>query len=316
MGKKISDFLKSEIISSMFYLVFGLCLILIPEQTIHMICKVVFGVVMIGAGIYHIWIYAGEKEKATILDLFTGVIVFVLGGFLFFTPQIIVKILPYLLGAFVLVDNIWMLKGSRKLKKLGNPNWKPLLIGSAGFAVLGIIVMVYPFGKITDTVFFAGCVMLADGLCDLVFLYLLKSGVKKGMLAPKEDSAQSPGEQKDSTENDDSRKKKKFGISFGREKKKEEVQEAEADEGENEDELENEVIVNGRWKAAPEEESPEKEIRDMQESDTGNTEAEEETEAEMSLEEEKPRLLEKEEKSEEASGNVIQEEEILEEWKD
>lgn len=39
---------------------------------------------MIASGIYHIVIYTAEKEKATILDLFTGVIVMVLGIFLFF----------------------------------------------------------------------------------------------------------------------------------------------------------------------------------------------------------------------------------------
>lgn len=102
MGKKISNFLKGEIVSSVFYIAFGLCLILIPDQTVNIICKVIFGLVMIAVGIYHIAIYAAEKEKATILDLFTGVIVLVLGVFLFFTPQIVVKILPYLLGAFVL----------------------------------------------------------------------------------------------------------------------------------------------------------------------------------------------------------------------
>ena len=106
MGKKISNFLKGEIVSSVFYLAFGLCLILIPDQTVN-----------IAAGVYHIAIYAAEKEKATILDLFTGVIVTVLGIFLFFTPQIVIRILPYLLGAFVLVDSIWKIKGSYRLKK-------------------------------------------------------------------------------------------------------------------------------------------------------------------------------------------------------
>ena len=72
---------------------------------------------MIASGIYHIVIYTAEKEKATILDLFTGVIVMVLGIFLFFTPQIVIKILPYLLGALVLVDSIWKIKGSYRLKK-------------------------------------------------------------------------------------------------------------------------------------------------------------------------------------------------------
>ena len=117
MGKKISNFLKGEIVSSVFYLAFGLCLILIPDQTVNIICKIVFGLVMIAAGVYHIAIYAAEKEKATILDLFTGVIVTVLGIFLFFTPQIVIRILPYLLGAFVLVHSIWKIKGSYRLKK-------------------------------------------------------------------------------------------------------------------------------------------------------------------------------------------------------
>ena len=83
MGKRVSKIFRGEIISSVFYLAFGLCLILIPDQTVNIICKIIFGLVMIAAGIYHIVIYAAEKEKATILDLFTGVIVMVLGVFLF-----------------------------------------------------------------------------------------------------------------------------------------------------------------------------------------------------------------------------------------
>ena len=119
MGKRVSKIFRGEIISSVFYLAFGLCLILIPDQTVN----------IIAAGIYHIVIYAAEKEKATILDLFTGVIVMVLGVFLFFTPQIVIKILPYLLGAFVLVDSIWKIKGSYRLKKAERGRWKALFIG-------------------------------------------------------------------------------------------------------------------------------------------------------------------------------------------
>lgn len=182
MAKKFSDFLKGEIASSVFYILFGLCLAVIPAQTINIICKVVFGLVMVGVGIYHIYNYAREKVNTTILDLFTGVIVLVLGGFLFFTPQIIIKLLPYLLGAFILVDNIWTIKGAWRLKKLGNTHWKPLAIGSLVFVALGIFIIAYPFAKITYTAVFAGCVMLADGISDIVFLILLRKGIKKGVI--------------------------------------------------------------------------------------------------------------------------------------
>ena len=69
MGEKINNILKGEIISSVFYVLLGLCLILIPTQTVDVICKVVFGLILIGVGIYHIYIYIRGKVSATIMDL-------------------------------------------------------------------------------------------------------------------------------------------------------------------------------------------------------------------------------------------------------
>ena len=65
MGEKINNVLKGEIISSVFYILLGLCLILIPTQTVDVICKVVFGLILIGVGIYHIYIYIRGKATAT-----------------------------------------------------------------------------------------------------------------------------------------------------------------------------------------------------------------------------------------------------------
>ena len=42
MGEKINNILKGEIISSVFYVLLGLCLILIPTQTVDVICKVAY----------------------------------------------------------------------------------------------------------------------------------------------------------------------------------------------------------------------------------------------------------------------------------
>ena len=49
MGRKISNILKGEIVSSIFYIALGLCLLLIPDQTVNIICKVIFGLIMIAA---------------------------------------------------------------------------------------------------------------------------------------------------------------------------------------------------------------------------------------------------------------------------
>ena len=199
MGKKFSNILKGEILSSVFYVAFGLCLILIPDQTVNIICKVIFGLILIAAGLYHIVIYAAEKEKATILDLFTGVITAVLGIFLFFTPQIVIKLLPYLLGAFVLVDSIWKLKGTYRMKKVESDLWKILLIGTVVFIGLGAAILVYPFLSVPKMILFCGCVLTVNGAVDIVFLIMIKIVLKKATKFPQE------------------KEKKKF---FGKKKKK------------------------------------------------------------------------------------------------
>ena len=173
MGKKVSDFLKSEILSSVFYLAFGLCLLLVPDQTVNIICKIVFGLVMIASGIYHIVIYTAEKEKATILDLFTGVIVMVLGIFLFFTPQIVIKILPYLLGA-----------------------WKIILIGCLVFIALGVSMLLYSFLSVTRMILFSGIILTADGVADIVFLIMIRLGMKKSEKLCAEKEQEESGKEK------------------------------------------------------------------------------------------------------------------------
>ncbi len=179
MGERIAKILKGQIATSVIYILLGLCLIFMPVKTVYIICKVVFGIVLIAAGLYHVMIYLMEKANATLLDLFSGSILLVLGGFLFFNPQIVIKILPILLGAFILIDSIWSLQGCRKLKKRKRGEWKLLLLGSLLFIGLGITLVVNPFSVIKYTIIFAGWVLLCNGILDMVFMILLKKGLKE-----------------------------------------------------------------------------------------------------------------------------------------
>ena len=179
MWEKINKFLKGQIVTSIIYIALGACLVFMPVSTVNVICKFVFGVLLILVGLYHILIYVAEKLNSTIFDLFSGGILMVLGIFLFMNPQIVVKLLPVLLGTFILVDSIWTFKGSLKLKKRGAGSWKILLIGSIIFVALGISLVVNPFTMVKYTVIFAGGIFLCNGIIDLVYLFLLKKGLKE-----------------------------------------------------------------------------------------------------------------------------------------
>ena len=179
MWEKINNFLKGQIVTSLIYIALGACLAFMPVNTINVICKFVFGILLILVGFYHILIYILEKLNSTILDLFSGGVLMVIGIFLFMNPQIVVKLLPILLGTFILVDSIWSLKGSLKLKKRGSGAWKFLLIGSLIFIGLGISLVINPFTMVKYTVIFAGWIFLCNGVVDLIYLILLRHGLKE-----------------------------------------------------------------------------------------------------------------------------------------
>ena len=179
MDEKKSKILRGQIPTSVFYILFGLCLALMPVETVNVLCKVVFGLVLIGAGVYHILIFVLEKDNSTILDLFSGVIVLVIGIFLFMNPTVVVKLLTLMLGAFILVDSIWMMRGSMKLKKRGQGVWKAFLVESLIFIGLGVLILVNPFSEIKMTVQISGCIFVANGVLDIIFYLILKHGLKK-----------------------------------------------------------------------------------------------------------------------------------------
>ena len=199
MGEKINNILKGEIISSVFYVLLGLCLILIPTQTVDVICKVVFGLILIGVGIYHIYIYIRGKASATIMDLLSGVVVFVLGVFLFMTPSIVIKLLPWMLGAFVLVDSLWKFKGAFLLKKGGQKSWSVLLIGSLIFIALGIVILFGRFPKIMTLLIFSGWVLVCDGVVDIILFIIMKLGLRKIAKKATAENGDQKGEGSDST---------------------------------------------------------------------------------------------------------------------
>lgn len=179
MWEKINNFLKGQIVTSIIYIALGACLVFMPVSTVNVMCKFVFGILLILVGLYHILIYVAEKLNSTIFDLFSGGVLMVLGIFLFMNPQIVVKLLPILLGTFILVDSIWSLKGSLKLKKRDAGSWKFLLLGSIIFIALGISLVINPFTMVKYTVIFAGWIFLCNGVIDMIYLILLRKGLKE-----------------------------------------------------------------------------------------------------------------------------------------
>ena len=203
MEEKKNKIFRGQLPVSVIYVLLGLCLALMPVETVNVLCKVVFGLVLIGAGLYHIFLFVFEKENATILDLFSGVIVLVIGVFLFMNPPVVIKLLTLMLGAFILVDSIWMLRGSLKLKKKGLGVWKAFLIESLIFVALGVLILMNPFSELKMTMQVAGWIFVANGGLDIIFYAILQHGLKKEVEDVKEEDKPEKGPDKETDKETD-----------------------------------------------------------------------------------------------------------------
>ena len=307
--EKKNRVLKGQIPTSVFFILFGLSLALMPVNTVNILCKVVFGLVLIGAGLYHVFIFVMEKENATILDLFSGVIVMVIGVFLFMNPQIVVKLLTLLLGAFILVDSIWMLRGSLKLKKRIVGTWKAFLAAALLFVALGVLILINPFSQLKVTMQVAGWIFVINGVVDIIFYFLLSHGMKKEIPEKEE--------------------KKETDKSY----KSYEEAEAEIYEEYPQTEVVSDGAVLEMNSEEDQEKSEEEAGKDVPEAETSEGEASLEENKEIPAEQEKeekqeipqeqlqqpegePEKKMTEETSETEEEEVPEEEEVLEEWKD
>ena len=279
MEEKKSKILRGQIPTSVFYILFGLCLALMPVETVNVLCKVVFGLVLIGAGVYHILIFVLEKDNSTILDLFSGVIVLVIGIFLFMNPTVVVKLLTLMLGAFILVDSIWMMRGSMKLKKRGQGVWKAFLVESLIFIGLGVLILVNPFSEIRMTVQISGCIFVANGVLDIIFYLILKHGLKKEI----QDGSAGDGKNEDKVTDADVAVKEAETLDSGFEPAKK---------------VDTETVEAGAENTGAQEEQADQADQEEQANQEEQTAQEEQTDLEKQADQ-KP-----------------EEEEILEEWKD
>jgi len=182
MKEKLQRLLNGQIAVAAIFLVFGLCLIFMPAGTLTVLCKVVFGLAMIVSGVYHIVMEVKEKPGRVhhLTDLYTGVITLVIGCFLFRNPQLVIKILPWMLGAFIIVDCIWMLRELLMFRKKQVNLWEGLAICIGIFVILALILIFRSFAQVSGMLTFAGWVFVLKGAADFLFYYLVSS--KKKML--------------------------------------------------------------------------------------------------------------------------------------
>ena len=166
MGKKLK---WNLIVMSVLYLALGIFLLMVPGTALNVVCYALGGVVLLGAVIQLVRYFLVERGIfQSQLTLISGLVCLALGGFLILRSDIVVRILPIVFGLFVIFDSLGRVQSALELRRCGYGSWKGFLLLALLSVVLGVVMIVDPFGTMETLVMAIGVILIIESALNLL----------------------------------------------------------------------------------------------------------------------------------------------------
>lgn len=163
-------------LSSVATLAIGLLLVIYPDFTGKAICYMI-AAVLITKGLGNILARYRNKNlpQPVVFDLMGGISTCFIGLFVALRSDLLISIIPFVVGMFLLVSSIVSLQKAFELKRMNYAKWNHGLIFTLIKLALAMVIVMNPFGTaMTLTRFIGGC-LVYDGATGLVTVF---EGVK------------------------------------------------------------------------------------------------------------------------------------------
>ncbi len=152
-------------LSSLLCIALGVVFLVWPE-TISGILGTICAVVLIAIGIVYLGSYFLNVVSNGI-SAALGAVVLLLGVWVLIQPEIVVTLIPILIGVVLLAHGIRGIRESVETKKYGGMNWGVGIIFSIVSLVLGILCIVDAFGVVKLAFWVIGAALIYNGVSNI-----------------------------------------------------------------------------------------------------------------------------------------------------
>ena len=177
MGKKLK---WNLILMSILYLALGIFLLMVPGTALNIVCYALGGVVLACAAVQLVRYFVVERGVfQSQLTLISGLVCLGLGAFLIIRSDIVVRILPIVFGLFVIFDSLGRIQNALELRRCEYSSWKGFLLLAVLSIVLGIVMILDPFGTMETLVMAIGVILIIEGALNLLSALYTVIAVKR-----------------------------------------------------------------------------------------------------------------------------------------
>ncbi|MGN0553586.1 MAG: HdeD family acid-resistance protein [Oscillospiraceae bacterium] len=160
-------------------IVIGIILIANSVETTVLICRII-GIILLMSGVF----FTGSSllnmnSMMRKISIVPGLIQLILGLFIMIRPDKIVGMITIIIGIIVLVQSFGILEHGLETKMLGYKLWWGTAALAVTMAILGIIIIVNPFGAVSAAMKFTGVVLVIQGVSDIITRYKADKVIEK-----------------------------------------------------------------------------------------------------------------------------------------
>lgn len=180
MKSLVETIRRSWVLSVLLTIALGIVLLVYPDTTSRVLCYLVGGVLLIH-GILNLVRFFTRETGSFFLryELVIGIVLCAAGIFLLMRPEIVVMLIPMILGFYMILDGAVNIRRAWEMKSLGFSKWWTALAGAVLMTVLGVVMFWNPFEAAQMTLMFIGIALLYQGILDFVTLFLVGRGRKR-----------------------------------------------------------------------------------------------------------------------------------------
>lgn len=169
MREIMKKFRADMMMSALFSIVMGVILVAWPETTLDIICKAI-AIILIVMGAAELVSYFWNKIAYSLSGVL-GLVVLLIGIWIFVKPQSVLSLIPIVIGVILAVHGVQDLKVAFDTKRNGYTKWWSMLLMAIISLALGIICIVNAFGMVTLTMQIIGIALVYDGISDIWIVY-------------------------------------------------------------------------------------------------------------------------------------------------
>lgn len=165
-----------SLLTAALFVIMGIVLIIYPETTAETLCYVV-GIAGVVIGIFTVLAYVFRDVEKNYYrnDFIVGMMEILLGAFVLYKAELIIELIPCVLGMLVVFSGIGKLQNYIDLRQMKSGKGVPFLVMAIINMFFGILLVIDPFDDMELLYILIGVGLLISGITDaFATLYMAK----------------------------------------------------------------------------------------------------------------------------------------------